>query len=77
VTTYTIEDGIPAPAMVARKGPPKSEMRRALEALQPGQSFLVDDSDEYRRLRTAVCLLEAQYVTKKIPAQGWRVWRVA
>jgi hypothetical protein len=75
---YVIDDHIPAPPSSQRKGPRKSDLRLTLEALQPGQSFMVCEPDEYKRLRTAASLLvDGRYVTKKIPSQGWRVWRVA
>jgi hypothetical protein len=77
MTTYTIEEGIPVPEKISRAIPPKSAVRLTMEALQPGQSFLIDQAVEYDRARAAATAIpDGSYVTRKIPGQGWRVWRV-
>ena len=76
--SYVIEDNIPAPPVIERGRRSKSPIRAALEALEPGQSFLMQTAEEYGRARSAVAhIIDGQFVSRKIPGEGWRLWRVA
>lgn len=76
--TYAIESGIPVPP--SRRGGnwagPKTEWTRKLSELEPGQSVL---TDEHSDLKAAEQYIQRnkpkRFVIRKIPSQGWRVWR--
>lgn len=70
----TIEQNIPIPIRNAGK---KSPVRRALEALQPGESFLVEEFKAAMLARDAIPdLRPAKFTSRKIIGEGWRFWRV-
>lgn len=76
--SYVIESHIPAPEWVERNGPPKTDLRLALEGLLPGQSFLMETQNEYQRARTACQYLsDRRFSGRKVPGEGWRMWRIA
>lgn len=78
--SYVIEDNIPLPE--TRKGGnykgPKSEWTQAVSMLEPGQSVLTPLYREFKAAEQLVLRYRPKkYAIRKIPSQGWRVWRVA
>lgn len=75
--SYVIESHIPAPEPMERGKRAPTAVRAAMESLKPGQSFLMLTVEEYDRARSASCYLGGRFVTRKIPGEGWRLWRIA
>lgn len=78
---YEIEDGIPIPKCCNKGngGGPRGCRKpwtMTLDALQPGQSTLTTEhsdaraASQFRQWRP-----EKVFAIRKIPGQGWRVWR--
>ena len=79
--SYIIEDNIPIPKPRNGGGGnfigPKSEWTRTLDAMAPGQSVLTDDYAEFKAAdQFAMRHKGKRFAVRKIPSQGWRVWRV-
>ena len=82
MTSYVIESGIPIPACKqdnqSRPSGPKSELAKVLLSLEVGQSFGIDEERDYTRVRAYLHRYKSRrFVTRKLPREGWRVWRVA
>lgn len=46
-------------------------------ALEPGQSFAMDTEEEYIRARGTVHKLKPRkFSVRKVPFEGWRIWRL-
>lgn len=83
--TYTIEQGIPIPA--ARGGntarrpvprPPTSPLSLAMLAMEVGDSVLLQTAPEYQRVLGRLTRFAPRvFVVRKLPREGWRVWRTA
>lgn len=79
--SYVIERDIPIPPTARRpnncKRGARSVMGAALESMKTGQSFLIESLDEYNRARSLFCGLKPRrFVSRKVPHEGWRIWRV-
>lgn len=71
---YVIEEGIPLPS---RYGP-RTAVTKALEALQPDQSFVISNEAEYITARGRMSrLAPKKFRMRKLGRDGWRIWRVA
>lgn len=71
---------IPPPTGHMRHGPRKvtSRISEVMLTMQVGGSFLVTDPDDYDRVRKRMGRFEPRmYTTRKVPGEGWRVWRIA
>ncbi len=78
--SYTIERGIPIPADAGRRGPgrPPGPLRQALERLEVGESILLTERHDYDNCRSHLNLMRPKtFIQRKVPHEGWRVWRVA
>ena len=77
---YRIEDGIPVPSPKTGGGcppGPRTDLTKALWALTPSQSFLVETFEEYKRCLSYFARMpEKRFVTRKVDRQGWRIWRL-
>lgn len=77
-----IERGIPIPPCKGNerpaRHPPKGEDMRLAEKLAIGESLLFD---KYRRLakvrERALYAAGKSSLSRKIPGEGWRLWRIA
>ena len=81
MSQYLIEDNIPIPRPrcgTGMKQPgPRSAFTQAVNALEPGQSVLTDDYADFRAADQFVMRQKPRkFAIRKIPRQGWRVWRV-
>jgi hypothetical protein len=80
MTTYTIETGIPIPTPrgghgSGRKGP-LTDWTKLVAALDVGQSVMTPEYREFKAADQWVARQKPkQYAIRKIPGQGWRVWR--
>lgn len=71
--SYVIERGTPVPT----KGRPKTPIRIALDDMEIGDSVLFPTSGEFMKANSMLVLLRPKkFRTRKIPGEGWRVWRV-
>jgi uncharacterized protein (DUF2249 family) len=69
---FVIESGVPIPDRYR----PRSAIGIALEALEPGQSFVVKDAYDCERIRSRMAKMRPKHFSlRKIPNGGWRVWR--
>lgn len=70
-----IETGIPLVA--ERRGRLPGPLRERMETLRPGDSFSLDSEQEFMLARGTVNKLKPKkFSIRKIPHEGWRVWRV-
>lgn len=70
MTTLTIESGIPCPP----RG--NSPITAAMRAMAVGESFLIAEAADYQKARGAWASLKPKkFAIRKVPHQGWRVWR--
>jgi hydroxymethylpyrimidine/phosphomethylpyrimidine kinase len=76
---YTIEDNVPIPSKKAgAKIGARTAWTQTLEKLEPGQSVItpnVSDAKAAEQYRYRVS--PRDYLIRKVPHVGWRVWRVA
>jgi hypothetical protein len=81
--SYVIEDNIPLPecqnkGMGGSPRGPRKPWTKTLDTLKPGQStFTTEYSDLNALAQFKLYRPERVYATRKVPGQGWRVWRVA
>jgi hypothetical protein len=71
VNGILMQAGIPIPPN------PSSAIARAVIQMQIGESFLCDSEKEMERARQAAARYGIKICRRKIPGEGWRVWRVA
>jgi hypothetical protein len=70
-----IEPGIPL--MDERRGRLPGPLRERMETLHVGDSFRLDTEAEWLLARGTVNKLRPKrFSIRKIPREGWRVWRV-
>lgn len=67
------ETGIPVPT---RKQPKCGVTSDRVRALRVGESFLVTTYKECDSCRNIARYIGIRMATRKIPGEGWRVWRV-
>lgn len=83
MTTYTIEEGIPLPTAAnewfgGRPRGPQTPLTQTLDRLQPGQSLLMTEAKEMKAAEQFKFRRpERKFAFRKVPGEGWRVWRVA
>jgi hypothetical protein len=66
------------PLMDIRRGRLPGPVRERMEVLRVGDSFRLDTEQEYMLARgTASKLRPRKFSIRKIPHEGWRVWRLA
>lgn len=78
-----MEDGIPVPTVQNRglngeRGPKaRTPWTQTLDSLQPGQSVLTtEDRDRKAAEQMKIRRPTKKFAIRKVPSQGWRVWRV-
>lgn len=81
---YVIETGIPLPPPRKRMVPSPRGARtpwtKAIDALEVGQSVLTTEAKEHIAALQFVIRGVAQskeFAIRKVPGEGWRVWRTA
>lgn len=78
--TYVIEVGIPLPPSTRKGGNyigPQSDWTKAVNALEPGESVLTPLHHEFKAAEQLIQRNRPKrYAIRKIPNQGWRVWRL-
>lgn len=82
MSTYTIEAGIPIPEPKKGKGGaprgPRKLWTATLDQLAPGESILTTEHKDTRAAEQfRLHRPERVFAIRKIPGQGWRVWRVS
>jgi uncharacterized protein (DUF2249 family) len=66
-----IDHNVPLPS------PVRSPIGQAMRDLEVGQSFLITDPADYARVRARWSNhAPAKFAMRKVPHQGWRVWRI-
>ena len=71
MTAMIIETGIPCPP----RG--NSPVVAAMRSMDVGQSFLITEAFEYGRARGSWAMLKPKkFAIRKVPHEGWRVWRL-
>jgi hypothetical protein len=81
--TYIIESGIPLPRAAGgnhkRASRPRGRtapLSVAMDAMEVGQSFMVDTFEEHQRLLGRLGQFKPRtFAVRKIVGQGWRIWR--
>lgn len=79
--SYVIEHGIPIPPSRQdgqhRPTGPRSEIAKAIEAMEVGHSFAIESEREYMRARARLARFKPRrFITRKLPHEGWRIWRI-
>lgn len=79
--TYVIEKGIPVSKTHGRRIPEKSELTKFLEQLEVGDSFLLIDQAQSKKLyaaaKTARKTIAGLKVVCRKTSDGYRAWRIA
>jgi hypothetical protein len=66
-----IDPAIPLPSRV------RTPIGQAMRALEVGESFMVTDEADYIKARARWSdYLPRKFAMRKVPSEGWRVWRV-
>lgn len=75
MTTYAIEDNV-APMPRYRGRPPSDELM-TMRDLLVGQSFLIADEGraQHARMISKRVAPGRKFTVRKVPGEGWRVWR--
>jgi hypothetical protein len=67
-----IDPAIPLPSRV------RTPIGQAMLALEVGESFMITTRDEYAKVRGRWSNYDdRKFAMRKVPSEGWRVWRVA
>jgi hypothetical protein len=77
--SYVIEDDIPLPPVLyrgERSAGPRTPLTKALWALLPMQSFLLQAEDYKRAVSYFARMPDRRFATRKLDRLGWRVWRL-
>lgn len=79
MTAYVIQSDIPVPP--TRRGGnwigPRTEWTRLLSLLEPGQSVMTEYHNDLKSAEQYIQRSKPKrFAIRKIPSQGWRVWRV-
>lgn len=79
--SYVIEENIPIPEPRRNKvGSPRcarTAWTMVLDQLSPGQSTLTETWEDFKAAQNfATRRPDRQFVIRKLPRLGWRVWRI-